>query len=71
VLLRAGQACVVYGIAAFSKDGDWIIRETERSCAAVLKVLGEHGAAYRLGVPLDEQNRQLAAQARCLLEDAC
>jgi hypothetical protein len=52
VLLSSGQACVVYGIAAFSKDGDWIIRETERSCAAVLKVLSEHGAAYRLGAPL-------------------
>ena len=52
VLLSSGQACVVYGIAAFSKDGDWIVRETEKSCAAILCVLGRHGAKYRLGIPL-------------------
>lgn len=52
VLLSSGQACVVFGIAAFSKDGDWIVRENSRSCAAVLRVLGAHGATYRLGVPL-------------------
>ena len=52
VLLSSGQACVVFGIAAFSKDGDWIVRENNRSCSAVLRVLGAHGAAYRLGVPL-------------------
>jgi len=52
VLISSGQACVVFGIAAFSKDGDWIVRETEQSCAAVLEVLGRHGAQYRLGVPL-------------------
>ena len=52
VLLSSGQACVVFGIAAFSKDGDWIVRETEESCAAILDVLGRHGAQYRLGVPL-------------------
>mgnify|MGYP006297720215 CR=1 FL=1 len=52
VLLSSGQACVVFGIAAFSKDGDWIVRETEASCAAILDVLGRHGAQYRLGVPL-------------------
>jgi hypothetical protein len=53
VLLSSGQACVVFGIAAFSKDGDWIIRENSRACSAVLKVLRAHGAAYRLGAPLD------------------
>jgi hypothetical protein len=52
VLLSSGQACVVFGIAAFSKDGDWIIRENDCSCAAVLKVLGQHHAVYRLGAPL-------------------
>jgi hypothetical protein len=52
VLLSSGQACVMFGIAAFSKDGDWIVRETESSCSAVLEVLGRHGAQYRLGVPL-------------------
>lgn len=52
VLLSSGQACVVFGIAAFSKDGDWVVRETEKSCAAILDVLGRHGAQYRLGAPL-------------------
>ena len=52
VLLSSGQACVVFGIAAFSKDGDWIVRETVESCAAVFDVLERHGAQYRLGVPL-------------------
>ncbi len=42
----------MFGIAAFSKDGDWIVRETTESCAAILDVLGRHGAQYRLGVPL-------------------
>lgn len=59
VLLSSGQACVVFGIAAFSKDGDWIVRETEQSCAAVLEVLGRHGAQYRLGVPLHPDWLQL------------
>jgi hypothetical protein len=52
VLLSSGQACVVFGIAAFSKDGDWIIRDNKGSCTAVLKVLGQHHAVYRLGAPL-------------------
>lgn len=53
VLLSSGQACVVFGIAAFSKDGDWIVREKRRTCAAVLKVLSAHEATYRLGAPMD------------------
>jgi len=53
VLLSSGQACVVFGIAAFSKDGDWIVRENKRACGAVRKVLRAHDAVYRLGVPLD------------------
>jgi hypothetical protein len=52
VLVSSGQACVAFGIAAFSRDGDWIIREDEQSCDAVLSVLESHGATYRLGVPL-------------------
>ena len=52
VMLSSGQACVIFGIAAFSKDGDWIIRENEVSCKAVLNVLEKHGAQYRLGAPL-------------------
>jgi len=53
VLLSSGQACVAYGIAAFSKDGDWIIEESDISCRAVLSVLERKGADYRLGAPLD------------------
>jgi hypothetical protein len=52
VLLSSGQACVAFGIATFSKDGDWIVREEARSCAAVLAVLETHQANYRLGIPL-------------------
>ena len=53
VLLSSGQACVMYGIAAFSKDGDWIIEESAISCKAALSVLDRKGAEYRLGAPLD------------------
>ena len=53
VLLSSGQACVLLGIAAFSKDGDWIIREDAQSCEAVLRVLANKNASYRLGAPLD------------------
>jgi hypothetical protein len=53
VLLSSGQACVAYGIAAFSKDGDWIIEESDTSCHAVLSVLERKGADYRMGAPLD------------------
>ena len=55
VLLSSGQACVAFGIAAFSKDGDWIIREDAASCRAVLGVLKEERATYRLGAPLDPE----------------
>jgi hypothetical protein len=46
VLLSAGEACVAYGIAAFSKDGDWIIDETKESCRAVRAVLSA-GLAFK------------------------
>jgi hypothetical protein len=52
VLLSSGQACVAFGIATFSKDGDWIVREDDSSCSGVLAVLESHGAGYRLGAPL-------------------
>lgn len=52
LLISSGQACVVFGIAAFSKAGDWIIRENEKSCTAVLSVLDTKRATYRLGTPL-------------------
>lgn len=53
VLISSGQACVLMGIAAFSKDGDWIIRERSADCERALNVLARHGAVYRLGAPLD------------------
>jgi len=53
VLLSSGQACVLLGIAAFSKDGDWIVREDTQSCSAILRVLATRKAVYRLGAPLD------------------
>ena len=53
VLMSSGQACVLFGIATFSKDGDWIIEESKDSCTRVLKVLEEKNAFYRLGAPLD------------------
>jgi hypothetical protein len=53
ILMSSGQACVLFGIAAFSKDGDWIVEETESSCQIVLEVLERKKAFYRLGMPLD------------------
>jgi hypothetical protein len=51
--LASGQAVVYYRIAIMSKDGDWVIRETEAACAHILDVLADRGAAYRPGAPLD------------------
>ncbi|MPZ21482.1 MAG: hypothetical protein GEV06_26870 [Luteitalea sp.] len=52
-VLTSGQAVVFYRAAIMSKDGDWIVRETETACAHVLSVLGQHRAQYRPGAPLD------------------
>jgi hypothetical protein len=51
--LASGQAVVFYRVAIMSKDGDWVIRETDRACAHVLAVLSEQGARYRASAPLD------------------
>ncbi len=51
-LLASGQAVVFYRIALMSKDGDWVLRETEETCGRVLSVLARHGARYRPGAPL-------------------
>ena len=53
VLMSSGQACVLFGIATFSKDGDWIIEETKEACNRVIDVLEAKNAFYRLGAPLD------------------
>lgn len=55
VLLSSGQACVALGIAAFSKDGDWIVRETHSTCKTLRTVLQRKAATYRLGAPLDPE----------------
>jgi hypothetical protein len=52
-VLAGGQAVVFHRIALMSKDGDWVIRETEEACSRVLDVLGKRGAHYRPGAPLD------------------
>jgi len=46
-ILASGQAVVYYRVAILSKDGDWILRETEGACARVLALLAERGARYR------------------------
>lgn len=51
--LASGQAVVYHRLAMTSKDGDWILRESEAACGRVLDVLAERGATYRPGAPLD------------------
>jgi hypothetical protein len=52
-VLGSGQAVVWHRLAILSKDGDWILRESESACCHVLDVLARHGARYRPGAPLD------------------
>lgn len=52
-ILSSGQAVVYYRLAIMSKDGDWIVRETEDACRRIREVLAERGARYRPGAPLD------------------
>lgn len=52
-ILASGQAVVYYRLAIMSKDGDWIVRETEEACRRIREVLERHGARYRAGAPLD------------------
>lgn len=52
-ILSSEQAVVVHGLAFASKDGDWIVRETDEALNHVLHVLEKHEARYRLGAPLD------------------
>jgi len=58
-ILASGQAVVWYRLAMMSKDGDWIVRETEDACRRILDVLTRRGARYRVGAPL--ARRWLAA----------
>jgi len=52
-LLASGQAVVFYRIALMSKDGDWVLRESEGACLRVRQILSQRGARYRPGAPLD------------------
>lgn len=52
-VLGSGQAVVWHRLAIMSKDGDWVLRETDEACARALAVLGERRARYRPGAPLD------------------
>lgn len=52
-VLASGQAVVWYRLAMMSKDGDWILRETDDACRRVREVLAARGARYRAGAPLD------------------
>lgn len=52
-ILAGGQAAVLHRLALMSKDGDWVLREDPRTMEHVLSVLGEYGARYRFGAPLD------------------
>lgn len=53
IILASGQACVWYHLTLASKDGDWIIRESNDVCHTILDRLEQMGAKYRLGAPLD------------------
>ncbi|HUO87458.1 MAG TPA: hypothetical protein VM617_08695 [Thermoanaerobaculia bacterium] len=53
VVLGSGQAVVWHRLAIMSKDGDWILRESEAACSHVLEILAGRGARYRPGAPLD------------------
>jgi hypothetical protein len=52
-VICSGQAVVLHRLAVMSKDGDWILREDEECLLHVLEMLGEYGASYRFGAPLD------------------
>ncbi len=52
-ILASGQAVVWYRLAMMSKDGDWILQETDAACRRVREVLAARGAHYRPGAPLD------------------
>lgn len=52
-ILCSGQAVVMHRLAITSKDGDWIVRESEDDLDHIRRILAEHGATYRFGAPLD------------------
>jgi hypothetical protein len=54
-ILSSGQAVVLHRLAIMSKDGDWIVREDEKSLEYILMVLDRKCARYRFGAPLDKR----------------
>lgn len=52
-ILCSGQAVVMHRLAITSKDGDWIVRESEPDLVHIRQVLSKYGATYRFGAPLD------------------
>jgi hypothetical protein len=52
-ILSSGQAVVLHKIAVMSKDGDWIVRETDEAVGHIRGVLADCGARYRFGAPFD------------------
>ncbi len=52
-IVCGGQAVVLHRLAIASKDGDWMVRESEVDLAHIRTVLARHGARYRFGAPLD------------------
>jgi len=68
-LISSGQACVLYGISAFSKDGDWIV-ETIREYSADLQKrfveLKNDWSDHK--TPLRDQHQQVLNAAYPLLQ---
>lgn len=52
-VISSGQAVVLHRLAVMSKDGDWILLEDPSALDHVIGVLGDRGARYRFGAPLD------------------
>ncbi len=54
-IISSGQAVVLHHLAIMSKDGDWIIKEDNKSLLHIIKVLDQYGAKYRFGAPMDKR----------------
>ena len=54
-VICSGQAVVLHRLAVMSKDGDWIVRESDEALDHILSALEEMGASYRFGAPFDKK----------------
>ncbi len=52
-IISSGQAVVLHRLAMMSRDGDWIVRESQAALDHILLILERRGARYRFGAPLD------------------